>query len=912
MMSPAEEGAVSEAELDVEGEANINAAPGENGLNEPEAAPNGVDRVDEEGDNEEEEENDAEPSTSDVDAVGIEQIENCVDDVEPETTNENNRDSSFENGGVSEEKGDEADNEQDEILETTSERGAADEERDGTPTLDENLPIGLEGLETEPISEEEEREAEEGEIIGEEKVEIAWKKPSGRRNYRDKKAKEEEEEKVEETPKLRPIEEKRREARKKEKKKQQLATKRRKDLERYDVRRIVNERKDRRPSTDRFGRVIRRERRSEERSSPESKRRRRSSDRRHSSERRRESPEKRHSVERRKHSPDRRKGSPARRKSTPDRRKSSPERRKVTPDRRKGSPERRKGSPERRKGSPERRKGSADRRKSPERRKSSPERRKNTPERRRHSSERRRHASESRQLSPERRRSLERRNHSPVRRRSREKRHSPEVWPEVRRTSPDPRRSVHERLGFRVQDAEQVERRRRKRKKEKRRKEVIARGNNILISVNFKKQREPPQERPRTPTPPPPPPPPAPAVKEKKKKERRKKIAKMASKKRPIAVINLEAEPAPEVVIPEGPKTPPEPQIKFSIMTKTSLKPLVNPLHEEEEDDEEVVQAEPAPEVVPEAADPAPTQPEESTDVYNPFEPTNSPAEDSKEPEPEEAPLQEEKQDEEAPAETPAQPEVQETPTPEPVEEAPKVTTAASPPKIRPPPPVVAVPPLAASLVLQPQLNLVPLLLQAAPTLLAQLRLPNSVQTQLPDTTTDVVDMELESPYSPAASEGDDLFEPPAAREGKRSKRAPAAESKAPGDKFDALRGAWKAKTGAPTKTKSKKEITIKMDEDQLRILDDVPSSAVELQVKEKYLKKLNHQERVVDEVKLALKPHYARKKVNKDQYKEILRRAVPKICHSRRREINPHKVRRLVSAYIKKICGSKSKTTAS
>jgi len=46
------------------------------------------------------------------------------------------------------------------------------------------------------------------------------------------------------------------------------------------------------------------------------------------------------------------------------------------------------------------------------------------------------------------------------------------------------------------------------------------------------------------------------------------------------------------------------------------------------------------------------------------------------------------------------------------------------------------------------------------------------------------------------------------------------------------------------------------------------------------YLKKLNHQERVVDEVKLALKPHYARKKVNKEQYKEILRRAVPKVVN--------------------------------
>jgi hypothetical protein len=34
-----------------------------------------------------------------------------------------------------------------------------------------------------------------------------------------------------------------------------------------------------------------------------------------------------------------------------------------------------------------------------------------------------------------------------------------------------------------------------------------------------------------------------------------------------------------------------------------------------------------------------------------------------------------------------------------------------------------------------------------------------------------------------------------------------------------------------------KKEISIKMDEDQLQILDDLPSSAVELQVKDKVYK---------------------------------------------------------------------------
>lgn len=44
------------------------------------------------------------------------------------------------------------------------------------------------------------------------------------------------------------------------------------------------------------------------------------------------------------------------------------------------------------------------------------------------------------------------------------------------------------------------------------------------------------------------------------------------------------------------------------------------------------------------------------------------------------------------------------------------------------------------------------------------------------------------------------------------------------------------------------------------------------------FLKKLNRQERVVEEVKLVLKPHYNKKHVNKEEYKDILRRAVPKV----------------------------------
>ena len=44
------------------------------------------------------------------------------------------------------------------------------------------------------------------------------------------------------------------------------------------------------------------------------------------------------------------------------------------------------------------------------------------------------------------------------------------------------------------------------------------------------------------------------------------------------------------------------------------------------------------------------------------------------------------------------------------------------------------------------------------------------------------------------------------------------------------------------------------------------------------FLKKLNRQERVVEEVRLALKPYYTSKRISKGDYKEILRKCVPKV----------------------------------
>ncbi|XP_060801312.1 PHD and RING finger domain-containing protein 1 isoform X2 [Amyelois transitella] len=141
------------------------------------------------------------------------------------------------------------------------------------------------------------------------------------------------------------------------------------------------------------------------------------------------------------------------------------------------------------------------------------------------------------------------------------------------------------------------------------------------------------------------------------------------------------------------------------------------------------------------------------------------------------------------------------------------------------------------------------------------------------------------SPYSPGESDFGELFEPPRARR-KHAKHA---------------------KVPVKLRQKGKTQVGVKIDEDNLKILDELPSSAVEMQVKSKvrvrgsFLKKLNRQERVVEEVKLVLKPHYNKKHVSKEEYKDILRRAVPKICHNKSGEINPTKIQALVEAYVKK-----------
>ncbi|EZA62404.1 PHD and RING finger domain-containing protein [Ooceraea biroi] len=196
-----------------------------------------------------------------------------------------------------------------------------------------------------------------------------------------------------------------------------------------------------------------------------------------------------------------------------------------------------------------------------------------------------------------------------------------------------------------------------------------------------------------------------------------------------------------------------------------------------------------------------------------------------------------------------------------------------------------------------------------------------------------VVDMS--SPYSPGSTLSDGLFDPPSPANFNNSPVANAAPS-APAkistpkvtksaekkDAFDALFGSILPPVKTATKNRNKKvakekpkkstnpKVGVRMDENQLQILDDLPSSAVEMQVKDKFLKKLNRQERVVEEVKLVLKPHYTKKHVTKEEYKDIMRKAVPKICHNKTGEINPKKIAHLIEAYVRKCRNNKKKTT--
>lgn len=65
--------------------------------------------------------------------------------------------------------------------------------------------------------------------------------------------------------------------------------------------------------------------------------------------------------------------------------------------------------------------------------------------------------------------------------------------------------------------------------------------------------------------------------------------------------------------------------------------------------------------------------------------------------------------------------------------------------------------------------------------------------------------------------------------------------------------------------------------------------------------KKQQIQEKAINEVKTAIKPFYQKKEITKEEYKEIVRKAVEKVCHSKSGEVNSGKVANLVKAYVDK-----------
>ena len=173
--------------------------------------------------------------------------------------------------------------------------------------------------------------------------------------------------------------------------------------------------------------------------------------------------------------------------------------------------------------------------------------------------------------------------------------------------------------------------------------------------------------------------------KAKKDKKKKSKAAEIAATKKPVAVIDLDQSPfreqtpsphdvivlsdddedgkqAPamsrtpeqqeafpqttpqhEQFVSQGPKTPPEPQVKFSITKQTNnLRPsMINPLMEEEEEEEECtddradeelelraqeeleLRLKIGPNTPPEPPT-SPTSPPTSPDAYDPFDPTKS------------------------------------------------------------------------------------------------------------------------------------------------------------------------------------------------------------------------------------------------------------------------------------------------
>lgn len=552
-----------------------------------------------------------------------------------------------------------------------------EDERSYTPCLDENKSKdtsletdkekGIEGLDTEMISEDEgnevfsdaERRAaspgaspvapapvvddakrkkrkkdskKEAKDAKSKKTDVAFKKlsKSGKeRNYRDRDKDEKARAKRDRRESSDAAEQRR--VRRKEK---------RKDLERYDVRTVVSEK--RKKVKDAFGRDVS-PRRSPSAGSSHSPR----SPRRHSADARRKSltpASRRKSL-----TPRRKSASPGRRSASPRRRSAASHRRSPTPRRRSATPRRKSPSPKRKSVSPRRlaRSGSRARKASPRRRRSASRGRKRTRRSGTRSPKPKTAKKKKRvrsERSPSRRRSPRRK--TPKRKRPKRVSRSPEPSPPPADWSPptvdsrllSPRTPPPEPSPRRAPVARRRRdplRSRRARDAPPPSKEVFTSGDNILVSVSFKDQDRPrdagEKRKHRE------------SKREKRRKRRRAVTASAdADTNKPVAIIDLERSPfreitpSPKNVIvlsdsehgepepraapaaaaePEpfsggGPKTPPSPAaapVKFCLAAKPAAARAPNPLRDAE---------------VP--GDGGPATPPDSPDAYDPFEPTRS------------------------------------------------------------------------------------------------------------------------------------------------------------------------------------------------------------------------------------------------------------------------------------------------
>ncbi|XP_050348273.1 PHD and RING finger domain-containing protein 1 isoform X2 [Nymphalis io] len=657
----------------------------------------------------------------------------------------------------------------------------------------------------------------------------------------------------------------------------------RKDLERYDVRTVVTEK--RRKQKDPFGRDVSPRGRSPSLSppprspSPAPSRRRRAASRRSLSKGRRSVSRGRRSLSRIRRSPSPSRRSLSRRRSPPGRRSAG---RRASPARGRSPARSRASSARRRSGTPR----ASPRRRSPPRRKrrrsgsrlarrrslsASPPRRATKKKKRTRSArrapaavspERKRRRSASRQAEPE--------PEAP----------SPMSRPPSPRTPP-PEPEPEPRAPLRSDDElERRERRRRDPDRLRRRvrdaagpsKEVFTSGDNILVSVSFKEQErgEEGDRRRRRET------------RRDRRRRRRAAVPPEVEVAKPVAIIDLERSPFRELT--------PSPK---NVIVLSDSDPG------EREGAEPGVQPPPAPEPAPEPAPPAlgpktppePTVPEpaapepvegpdeqadapdserQSPDAYDPFEPTRSPSASpaSASPAPEPPPPSPPRALITLEAAQRSNMSADEVLDRRPLTPVEKVMALLQSTRDASPEPAAAEPPPAPAprIVLPSPTRVPPKLFPGKPSPIKSnpVKPMQATRLQRPPSEGGA------SPYSPGSSDFGELFEPPPRRA-----------------RLDRKRG--------------KTQVGVKIDEENLKILDDLPSSAVEMQVKSKFLKKLNRQERVVEEVKLVLKPHYIKKRVTKEEYKDILRRAVPKICHNKSGEINPTKIQALVEAYVKK-----------